>query len=45
MTIMDFTQKYNLNLNSQQLAAVSAVDKPVMLLAVPGSGTTTVLVS
>ena len=45
MTIMDFTQKYNLNLNSQQLAAVSAVDKPVMLLAVPGSGKTTVLVS
>ena len=45
MTISEFVNTYNLKLNSQQLAAVSAVDKPVLLLAVPGSGKTTVLVS
>ena len=45
MTLTEFTNKYHLTLNTQQLAAVSAVDKPVLLLAVPGSGKTTVLVS
>ncbi len=43
--ISEFTNNYHLNLNFQQLAAVTAVDKPVLLFAVPGSGKTTVLVS
>lgn len=45
---MDFTEfknKYSLRLDSQQEAAVQAVEGPVILLAVPGSGKTTVLVS
>lgn len=45
---MDFSQfraQFSLHLDHQQEAAVQAVDGPVLLLAVPGSGKTTVLVS
>ena len=45
MNFTDFTEKYNIQLNEQQLRAVQAVDGQVLLLAVPGSGKTTVLVS
>ena len=45
MTFAQFKQTYGLCLDPQQEAAVQAVDGPVLLLAVPGSGKTTVLVS
>ena len=40
-----FETKYMSRLNAQQEAAVRAVDGPVLLLATPGSGKTTVLVT
>ncbi len=41
----DFYDKYLKHLSSQQLEAVKTIDGPVLLLAVPGSGKTTVLVN
>ncbi len=41
----EFLTKYASNLNENQLRAVRAVNGPVLLLAVPGSGKTTVLVT
>ena len=40
-----FLKKYTEHLNENQLKAVRTVDSPVLLLAVPGSGKTTVLVT
>lgn len=44
MTFDAFKTKYAPSLTPQQLDALQAVDGPVLLLAVPGSGKTTVLV-
>ena len=44
MTFDAFQTKYAASLTDQQLAALRAVEGNVLLLAVPGSGKTTVLV-
>lgn len=45
MEPMEFMSKYAQHLNESQKKAVQAVDGPVLLLAVSGSGKTTVLVT
>lgn len=45
MEFETFQRTYGLTLDDQQAAAVQAIHGPVLLLAVPGSGKTTVLVS
>ena len=45
MTKQEFEEKYLKKFNEQQVAAVEAVYGPVLLLAVPGSGKTTVLIN
>lgn len=45
MDFVTFQEKFPIQLNEQQLEAMQAVDGPVLLLAVPGSGKTTVLVA
>lgn len=42
---LQFKKQYNINLNKQQERALQAVEGSTLLLAVPGSGKTTVLVS
>ena len=45
MTQEEFAAKYLTHLNPQQKKAVQTVDGATLLLAVPGSGKTTVLVT
>ncbi len=45
MTDREFINRYGSHLNNEQLTAVRTIEGPVLLLAVPGSGKTTVLVN
>ena len=45
MTLEEFKNRYHITFTEQQLKAVQSVEGPTLLLAVPGSGKTTVLVA
>ena len=45
MTFDEFLYKFQIKLNTQQLEAIQSIETPTLLLAVPGSGKTTVLVT
>lgn len=44
-SFLSFCKEYDIQLNSQQSQAVQTMDENILLLAVPGSGKTTVLVA
>lgn len=44
MDIIETAERNSISLNEQQLEAIRSTDRPTLLLAVPGSGKTTVLV-
>lgn len=45
MTYEEFCSKFLIQFNEQQVESVRSIDGPILLLAVPGSGKTTVLVT
>ena len=45
MTFTQFSDNYSISLNDQQIEAAQTINGPCLLLAVPGSGKTTVLVT
>lgn len=45
MDYINFQQQFNIKLNYQQEVAIQTINGPILLLAVPGSGKTTVLVA
>lgn len=45
MSYKDFSEKYNITLNEQQKKAATTINGAVLLLAVPGSGKTTTLIT
>ena len=45
MTYEEFCSQFHIRLNEQQSESVRSIDGPILLLAVPGSGKTTVLVT
>lgn len=45
MTLDDFKEHFHIQVNEQQEIAMCRIDGPTLLLAVPGSGKTTVIVS
>jgi DNA helicase-2/ATP-dependent DNA helicase PcrA len=45
MTFTQFLDTYNISLNEEQKEAAQTINGPCLLLAVPGSGKTTVLVT
>lgn len=45
MTPKEFSEQFHIELNEQQTQAMQQIDGPTLLLAVPGSGKTTVLIA
>lgn len=45
MDFNEFSERFSIKFNKQQAAAIQTVKGPVLLLAVPGSSKTTVLVA
>ena len=45
LSYAEFCDKFNIRLDEQQAQAVQCIDRAVLLLAVPGSGKTTTLIT